>query len=55
MDYQEIDIAMSEAFKNGIEAFNDGKTKYDNDYEPGSLSFMSWDAGFKTAEKRDDE
>lgn len=29
--------------------------EWECDYEPGSLSFMSWEAGFKTAEKRDDE
>lgn len=50
-NFQEIDIHLQKCIDMGSKAFLNGLTKYDNDFEPGSLSFDAWGIGFSTAEK----
>lgn len=45
-DYRDIDIHLQKCIDMGYQARIDGKTKYENDFEPGSLSFDAWAKGF---------
>lgn len=46
MDFKEIDIQIQKCMDMGYMARLQGLTKYENEFEPGSLSFDAWNTGF---------
>jgi len=46
-DYKEIDIALQKCIDRGYMARLTGKSKYENEFEPGSLSFDAWRCGYE--------
>lgn len=48
--FREIDNHLQNCMDRGVKAFLDGLTKYDNDFEPGSLDFDAWASGFSIAQ-----
>jgi hypothetical protein len=46
-DFKEIDRHLQKCMYMGHMAALEGKSKYENEFEPGSLSFDAWAAGFK--------
>lgn len=50
-DFTDIDRHLQACMDKGYAARLSGATKYDNDYDPGSLSFDAWQAGFNLPAK----
>lgn len=50
MDFEETDNHIQKCMDMGYQAKIDGKTKYENDFEPGSLGFDAWASGYNISE-----
>lgn len=50
MDFNETDMHIQKCMDMGFNAYLNGKTKFDNEFEPGSLSFDAWQAGYSITE-----
>ena len=48
-DWMEIDRQLAKEAQCGYEAFINGKTKYENPHDPGSLNFDMWASGYNEA------
>jgi hypothetical protein len=47
-DLKEIDRHLTIVFDEWYNAAKQGKSKYENNHEPGSLPFDAWAAGWRT-------
>lgn len=47
MDYKEIDNHLQSCIDKGYQAALDARSKFENPYDHGSLSFDAWNKGFE--------